>query len=327
MSRPVTVLALDGGGIRGIIPALILAEIERRTKKPISALFDLIAGTSTGGILALGLSLPGPNGKPAHTASSLISFYDEEGPSIFSRSVWHRVHAVGDAFEEKYPVLHLESVLEYYFGEAKLSSALNELLISSYEIERRLPWFFKRHAAREKGGDYDLPMKLIARATSAAPTYFAPVRIKTMNGPDDYYALIDGGVYANNPAMCAYVEARCLYRDRDDFLVVSLGTGGLTRRLPCSDAEGWGLLGWARPILGVVFDGVSGTVDYQLRQLLPEIEKNPRYFRFQVRLDEGNDDMDDASRTNLRVLHLIGEQLIKDNDAALDNLCTQLVSN
>lgn len=328
MSNLIKVLSIDGGGMRGIIPATILAEIEKRTQKRISELFDLIAGTSTGGILALTLTKPDPHGKPGkpqYTAQELIELYEKEGERIFSRSVWHRIHAVGNMAEEKYPSDGIETVLDKYFGDARLKDALKAVLITSYEIERRFPFFFKSEKAK-KDPAYDFPMKQAARATSAAPTYFEPIKIVTQNS-SDYYALIDGGVFANNPAMCAYVEAISTNQNAENFLVVSLGTGELTRRLPYEDAKGWGLVRWAQPLLNVIFDGVSDTVDYQLKQLLPPKNGTQRYYRFQTRLDEGNDDMDDASRTNLRVLKLLAEAIIRANTHVLDILCDQLLKS
>jgi hypothetical protein len=331
MAEQIRVLSIDGGGIRGIIPALILAEIEERTGKPCSELFDLIAGTSTGGILALGLTKPVPGAnKPRYKAEDLADLYEEEGGRIFSRSVWHRTRAFGSALEEKYPSEGIDGVLKEYFGDARLQDALTEVLVTAYEIERRIPWFFRSERAR-KSSDHDFPMGQVARATSAAPTFFEPVKIDG-EGSSDYYALIDGGVFANNPAMCAYVEARGYleadgspYPPGTDLLLVSLGTGELTRGLPYEEAAGWGLAGWARPILDVVFDGVSDTVDHQMGELLRRKKDGKRrYWRFQRRLDVGNDDMDDASRTNVRALKLLAESIVRDNADALDDLCARL---
>jgi len=319
MPDMIKILAIDGGGIRGIIPAMILAEIEKRTKKPIAEMFDLIAGTSTGGILALGLTKPNSQGKPEYSAEKLIGLYEKEGEIIFSRSVWHRLRAVGNIMEEKYPSAGIEKVLDKYFGQARLKDALTEVIITGYEIERRFPWFFKSSKAKINS-DNDFFMKQVARATSAAPTYFEPAKLDTP-GAKEYYALIDGGVFANNPAMCAYVEAKTTFKGARDFLVVSLGTGVLTRPLAYEEAKGWGLANWAQPLLSVIFDGVNDSVEYQLKQLLPE----ERYYRFQIRLDEGNDDMDDASRTNLRVLKLLAEHIIRDNQKELASLCQLLV--
>ena len=318
------VLSIDGGGIRGIIPAMVLAEIERRTGKTTSELFDLVAGTSTGGILALGLTKPGPEGKPQFRAERLIELYETEGRKIFSLPVWHRIHSVGGLAEEKYPSEGIEDVSRQYFGDRRLAEALTEVLIAAYEIEGRIPWFFKRRHARdpEKKG-YNFYMREVARATSAAPTYFEPLQLAVE--PDGNRAFIDGGIYANNPAMCAYVEARKIHPEEKDFLVVSLGTGELTRSLPYDEVKGWGLALWAQPILNVVFDGVADTVDYQLRELLPTDGDDRRYYRFQTQLDIGKDDMDDASRTNIAALKVKAREIIGNNEVALDALCAQLL--
>ncbi|HEX7049803.1 MAG TPA: CBASS cGAMP-activated phospholipase [Longimicrobiales bacterium] len=319
----IRVLSIDGGGIRGIIPAMVLAEIERRLDRPISEIFHLIAGTSTGGILALGLTVPGPDGKPRYSAQDLVELYEREGGQIFSRSTWHRIRAFGNAADEKYSADGIEGVLKRKFGDARLKDALTEVLVTSYEIERRTPFFFRSRRAREQA-EYDYLMRDVARATSAAPTYFEPHRIVINNDPLDYFALIDGGVFANNPAMCAYAEAKA-DDPRADVMLVSLGTGELVRPIAYDDAKGWGLLQWAQPILGTVFDGVSDTVDYQLARLLTDGgRRGQRYFRFQTRLDDGNDDMDDASRTNIRVLKLVAEEMMHRQRQQLNTLCRQL---
>jgi uncharacterized protein len=320
------VLSIDGGGIRGIIPAMVLAEIERRTGKRTSEVFDLVAGTSTGGILALGLTKPGQNGGPEYSAKKLIELYEAEGGRIFSIPVWHRIHSAGGVAEEKYPAKGIEEVAHRYFDDAHLADALTEVLVTAYEIEGRAPWFFKRRHARDpnRGEGDNFLMRDVARATSAAPTYFEPFLVE--GGPHDGCALVDGGVHSNNPAMCAYVEARKIHPEEDDFLVVSLGTGELTRSLPYEEVRGWGLALWAQPILNVVFDGVADTVDYQLREILSTEEGEARrYYRFQTVLNIGKDDMDDASRTNIAALKEKAEEIIIKNDAALDALCAQLV--
>jgi uncharacterized protein len=317
------ILSIDGGGIRGVIPAVVLAEIERRTGRPIAETFDLVAGTSTGGILALGLSRPGANGHPRYAASELVGLYEAEGAKIFRRDPWRRFIALENLLDEKYSAKGIEEVLKEYFEDTTMSQALTEVLVTSYDIERRQPYLFKRHKA-QKDPRREWPMWQAARATSAAPTYFEPAKLEFKNSKD-YLALVDGGVYANNPAMCGYVEARKLWPGEKDFLVVSLGTGELTRSIPYDQAKNWGLARWAQPILGVVFDGVSDAVDYQLADLCADEETRvDQYFRFEVVLTEGNDDMDDASRTNIRVLKLLADRLVDRRAADLEQLCKVL---
>lgn len=294
------ILSIDGGGIRGIVPATVLAALEERAGRPTHALFDLIAGTSTGGIIALALTRPGDDGAPRWTAAEVVRLYHEEGPRIFRRSLGRRIATVDGLIDERYPSDELRTVLERYLGETRLDAALTPVLVTAYDLVARRPRFFK--SWRE---DADVPMALAAEATAAAPTYFEPVR-------DGDAALVDGGVYAGNPAMCAYAEAVRL-RPGAEMRLLSLGTGSQTRPIPYDEAKDWGVLEWARPILDVVFDGSSDTVDYQLDQLLED-----RHLRLQIELTQANDDMDDASPANLAALAATGRELVERNAGALD---------
>ena len=143
-----------------------------------------------------------------------------------------------------------------------------------------------------------------------------------------HWALVDGGVYANNPALCALVDARTLY-GAEDVLVLSLGTGEPTEGLAWKDAKDWGLIGWARPLLDIVFEGVSDTVGYQVDQLCPAIDDKSRSYRLQVQLPQlktAIDDIDDATEATIQALQGAAERLIRDYDESLNDLCDQLTS-
>jgi patatin-like phospholipase/acyl hydrolase len=307
-----TILALDGGGIRGLIPAPVLTEIGKNVGRPVSALFDLIAGTSTGGILALGLTCDAGDRTPKFSAAELASLDETRGREIFARSFWHGVSSVGGFIDELYSHAGLEAVLQEYFQDEPLGAALTLVLISSYDIHNREPYFFK--SWRDEW--HSVETRSVARATSAAPTYFEPALIAVGGG---MHALIDGGVFVNNPAMSAYAEACRLFPEETEFIVVSLGTGELIRPIPYKDAKSWGKVEWALPILSVVFDGVSDAVDYQLRQILDD-----RFFRFQIDLAIASDDMDNASRANIEALKQETRRLIRTQRANLDALCAKL---
>ena len=313
------ILSIDGGGIRGIIPALILAQIEKRTKRKISEMFDLIAGTSTGGILALCLTKPDSKGNPQYSAEDIVKLYEDEGMNIFRKSPWKSVVPVMNMIESKYPKEGIEDVLQKYFGNTKLSSALTNVIIPSYDIERRKPFFFKSRE-KEEHKRKDFMMKHAARATSAAPTYFESAKIDLPKN-EDYFLLIDGGVFANDPAMCAYAEAKKIFEKDEEFILVSLGTGKHTRKITKSETEDWGLVQWARPLLSVDFDGVSRAVEYQLKQLENSDASFKKYYRFQADLEEANDDMDDASKRNTRDLKLVAEEILDKQREELDELC------
>jgi predicted acylesterase/phospholipase RssA len=321
--RPLRILSIDGGGIRGILPAMVLADLERRTNRPMIDLFDLIVGTSTGGLVALALSCPDGEGKPRHTARDIVRLYEVEGKRVFSRSVWHKIRSVGALAEGKYPAAGIEGVLQDYFGETRLKDSLADVVVPAYEIERRIPFFFKTANAKIKSY-YDYPMKTVIRAATAAPTYFEPTQVQ-IDGPNDYYALVDGALFAYNPGMCAYVEALHRYSSFESVIMVSLGTGKLTRRLPYNEVKEWGAARWAQPVFALMCDGLCDVVDHQLQELLPEAEAGRQYYRFQARLDVGNDDMDDASNTNLRVLKLLAEDMLQANRAVLRTLSDRLL--
>src|SRR5438093_1238886 len=149
--------------------------------------------------IALALTCPGADGSPRYAARELVGIYEREGPVIFARSLWRRIVTLCHLLGPQYSARGTEQVLAQYLGEARLKHALVDVLVVSYDIERHAPFFFKSPAARTRPG-YDFAMRDIARATTAAPTYFPPARIAASEDAGTRYALIDGGVAAANPA-------------------------------------------------------------------------------------------------------------------------------
>jgi uncharacterized protein len=306
------VLAIDGGGIRGLIPAIVLTELERRAGRRTFELFDLIAGTSTGGILACALCAP-----DSLPASELVKLYEEEGPEIFDRSLFQRIKSAEGLLDEKYDDAALDRALERFLEHKRLSETVPDLIVPAYDTALPGPYFFKTSKAKETPETDDFPLSVVARATSAAPTYFEPV------GTGDK-ALVDGGVFATNPAMCALAEV--LNRDElrpRDVVLLSLGTGQRTHKRDFEEIKDWGLAAWARPILEVVFDGVSDAVDYQLERVLTR----ERYWRLQVELTLASDDLDDATEENLQKLRRQAEELVRASSADLDAILAKLGSD
>jgi len=302
----VRVLAVDGGGIRGLIPALVLAEIEERAERPVFELFDLLAGTSTGGIIACALCAPDPL-----PAERVVALYEEEGPKIFDRSLFQRIRSADGLLDEKYDSAALDDALRRFLGDKRLSEARPELIVPTYDTAEPGPYFFKSRAARESA-DEDFALSVVARATSVAPTYFEASEVGARS-------LIDGGVFAVNPAMSAFAEV-LRFEPSAEVRLVSLGTGQRTRKRRFSEIEDWGLAEWAKPILDVVFDGISDAVDYQLRHALTD----GSYWRLQTELTEASDELDDASEENLAALRRQAEQLIRERSADIDAIVAAL---
>jgi patatin-like phospholipase/acyl hydrolase len=219
------ILSLDGGGIKGVFPAAFLSEIEKSLKSPLHRYFDLIVGTSTGGIIALGLGF-------GLSAARILDFYYEHGPKIFAEgSGWIR-----RIFGSKYSPAALRGALEEVFGDAKLGDSKVRLMIPSFNANNGEIHIYKtRHHARFMM-DYKVSMVDVALATAAAPTYF-PAH-KGAGGA----LYLDGGLWANNPVGNAAVEAiTWLKRSATDVDILSIGC----TQFPASFVGSTGLKGWA----------------------------------------------------------------------------------
>ncbi len=302
------ILSIDGGGIRGIIPALILQEIEARSGMRIADLFDLIVGTSTGGIIAITSVVDHGDGTPEFTAEDLVKLYEINGKKIFSRSFLKYASSVMGAADEKYSSENIESVLKDYFADDRMGSALVPVMVTTYDIHNREPFFIKSW----KDDTMGIRMRDAARATSAAPTYFEPLLLGDR-------ALIDGGIYINNPTVSAFAEAIRIFSPEEQFLVVSLGTGELTRRIEYDRAKNWGAVEWLIPLLDSVFDGASDVVNYQLKQFIPE-----SFYRIQTTLNYASDDMDDATPENIEKLKFEARTLINRKSRTIDRIVHSL---
>ena len=298
------ILSIDGGGIRGIIPAVVLAHLEHQTRKPISELFDLVVGTSTGGILACALTRAGALRRPLYTAHDLVDLYRERGHDVFNGSVWQRISTLGGVLDEMYDHEGLEGVLHHYLGDSLLCDALAPTMVTAYDIERRQTIFFKSWRDRFE----HISCVQACRATSAAPTYFEPALVDLDNAER---ALIDGGVFINSPAVSAYAEALKLFPG-EEFQMLSLGTGELTRKIPIEDSRTWGKAGWLMPLLSCMFDGMADAADHQMRLFLGD-----NYQRLQLTLVGASDDMDDASAENIAALEGLAQQLLEERAAAV----------
>ena len=312
-NKSIKVLAIDGGGIRGIVPAVILTALQARLKRELWRCFDLIAGTSTGGIIALGIGTRCKAGQP-YPPSELVDLYVKNGPAIFRKiPVWTWLRQF---LRPKYSPDALEQSLKTFFQDTRFRSALTPLLISSYDLQSQLPFLFKSHRIASDP-TYDWPVASIARATSAAPTFFPPLRLST--GKENY-TLLDGGVFVNNPSVAAYAEARWLYTQATNFVVVSVGTGDRQDRITYAQAKRWGLVGWARQIVPVFMDSVSEAVDYELKSF-PGCD----YCRLQIgNLPQPCAAMDNVTPENLRQLQSLATKYVEANVAKLDEICELL---
>jgi len=209
MNTRFQILTLDGGGIKGIFSAAVLAFLEEDLGIKIINHFDLIVGTSTGGIIALALGI-------GMSPREIVHFYVQKGPDIFYSNKFSKIKQY---FRSKYDNVHLEKALKECFGEKRLKDSLKRLVIPSYNIGDDDIYLFKTPHHERLKRDYKVPIWKVAMATSAAPTYFPSFR------KINHIRLIDGGIWANNPTMIGIIEAVSLLNvPFNSIHVLNLGT-------------------------------------------------------------------------------------------------------
>ena len=303
------ILSIDGGGIRGIIPAMVVAHIEKQTGTPARDLFDLIVGTSSGGITALGLSLPGSGRPLRYAARRLVRLFENQGKHIFERSLWRKVRSVGGLLEGSYSHEALEGVLGKHFGASNLGDCSVPTMVTAYDIRNRKTVFLKSWSLKHS----KIECASAARATSAAPTFFEPAELEWDGSKR---LLIDGAIFINSPAVSAYAEACDLYSE-DDIKLLSLGTGEVTGSVDANATASESNTRIVMTLLDSIFDGVAKAADKQMISVLKD-----RYLRIQTRLDLASDDIDDASKNNIEALKLSAKTMITDHNASLEAFFT-----
>jgi patatin-like phospholipase/acyl hydrolase len=249
-------LALDGGGVRGIFTAALLAGLEQDLGRPVLTHFDLVVGTSTGGIIALALGA-------GLTPREILDFYVAERSAIFAGPpVWTGVRRL---FRAKYRPDGLEAALKRTLGERLLGESGVALVVPSYDLGENAVHLFKTPHHPRLRRDYRVPMWAVGMATSAAPTFFPAFRL-----PVDEVRLIDGGVWANTPAMVGVTEAVSMFgRGLEEIRVLSLGTTTSLKPRP-SRLDNAGLLRWARGtnVVEVLMAGQSAGAFAQVQHLV-----------------------------------------------------------
>jgi len=265
------ILSMDGGGIRGIMTAIILQRLEKQYPGFLSKI-QLFAGTSTGGLLALGLAC-------GMSPAEMRVLYQEFGDIVFTDSALDDFRDLGRLVGADYSLGPLKLVLTKQFGDRYLDSIPKKVLISSFNLDNEDPiqnkrsWkakFFHNYPGSDSDGDQKIVD--VALRTANAPTYF-PI----------YQGYVDGGVVANNPSVCALAQAlnpETGGQKLQDLVMISIGTGYNPRYVASQDGD-WGLAQWAPHLIYLVMEGGTNLADYQCRQLLGR-----RYLRLNVHLPE-----------------------------------------
>lgn len=332
------VLAIDGGGIRGIVPATILDYIEKKIqeiqKDPrirLANLVDLVAGTSTGSIVGSLMLVPsGTDPKsPRYTFDQIIEMYIEMGGDVFEKHFWHRVKTLWGLFGPVYPASNIEPKLLQMLDHYQLKDLIKPCLFTAYDIDRRRADIFTNCDKLRKYEHYYV--KDVIRGSTSIPAYFPPAYFQegsTIN------TLVDGGVFANNPSLVAYVEAsKCLFEtddpknlDPNKIVVISLGTGASKRKqYPYAKSKKWGMANWVFPILDVMLSGISDVTHYEMQKLFEGAKRADNYKRINPPLEYSTAPSIDASKENITNLIKDANVYIEENKSYLNTLAREII--
>ncbi|PIQ43735.1 MAG: hypothetical protein COV52_01490 [Gammaproteobacteria bacterium CG11_big_fil_rev_8_21_14_0_20_46_22] len=321
--KVVRILIIDGGGIHGIIPAYILNYLSEKTGKPISQLFDIMAGTSSGSISVTALNTPDKNGKPKLSTQDLIGIYNHIGPQLLKNPWYHQVLTLGGLIGPMLPASNLDHAYEKYLGQTtRFDELIKPVLVPVYSFqERRVLWFKSWELG--KSGRPDFYTHEVVSAATATPGVFPPVIIQSMESRQSYLAG-DAFNAVNDPGPPALFAAMKLYPNKR-YLVVSLGTGEDSTNIPGNQAIHWGLAQWMRYIL---IDFMKGQVDttVNIMQNLQEIipKRFVAYYRFNAPIPPQLDDPFNVSPKNIKALNHVAQAIVNSRRAALDKVACEL---
>ncbi|CAI9110128.1 OLC1v1010104C1 [Oldenlandia corymbosa var. corymbosa] len=338
--RVATVLSIDGGGIRGIIPSTILAFLESKLQEldgpnaRIADYFDVVAGTSTGGIVTIMLTAPNQDNRPLYAAKDIPNFYLKNSPLIFPESSRNNiVKSVTNLFGgPKYDGRYMKSIIRSALRNRTMSQTLTNVVIPTFDIKSLQPIFFSTNDAKANATKNAL-LSDVCLGTTAAPTYFPPhyFQTKDAQGNTRAFNLIDGGIAANNPTLIAitHINKRILAgefqpvdmrpMESSKMLVLSLGTGTAkyAEKYSAAEASRWGSLGWVynngnTPILDAYSSASSDMVDIHVSTLFQSLHCDQNYLRIQDdSLTGDTSSMDMATTSNLQALAKVGNDLLK----------------
>ncbi|XP_027353761.1 patatin-like protein 2 isoform X2 [Abrus precatorius] len=325
----VTILSIDGGGIRGIIP-----ELDGESAR-LADYFDVIAGTSTGGLVTAMLSAPNDKQRPLFAAKDIKPFYLDHSPKIFPQysGLWGSIRKLLRSLRgPKYDGKYLHEVLREKLGETRVHETLTNIVIPTFDIKALQPIVFSSYQIKNTPS-LDARLSDICIGTSAAPTYLPAHNFKNEDteGNVHEFNLVDGGVCANNPTLVAMNQVtKQIMNENPDFfaikpmeygrfLIISLGTGTPKneQKFNAKMAAKWGLLDWltysgSTPLIDVFTQSSDDMVDFHLATVTQALHSEDNYLRIQDDTLTGTySSVDIATKENLEKLSQIGEKLLK----------------
>jgi len=322
----VRVLAVDGGGMRSLLALKCLEYLEKRSGRPVSELFDVMVGTSSGAFVVAALSVPLDHDTPRFTAAELLKEFPKIWAKTLKTPMIHPLLSLDGRTAPKYLTRTRQKIFQEFFGDAQVGAALTTVILPTYSTREQVPFFFASDMGKStsfsgasgraitEAGDF-----FLADAVTAAtcdPAVSAPSKITNSAG-DQTETLVGAGVYANNPSLLALSEALLRYPGKQ-CVVISLGAG-VSPTVPEDAASGWRKSGDAEEIMRFAVEASQFTTA-QITSALHRFGSGPvaAYIRLDIPLPANALPADDGSERNAIELIALAEKLTAQKSATLD---------
>ncbi len=319
---PVTsLLAIDGGGVRGIIPAYVLSYVEARAGKRVAELFEVVAGTSTGALIGAFLGAA-DTPEEQRSAHQLANDYLHESAQLFKSDLWRDLSTGFGIFGPKFDHRPIEDLLQRGLGEKRLSETVVRLIILSFDLmTNRAVIFDSANAKRHPSQDYLL--KDVIRSATAAPVLFAPHKHTNIDGSVSI-AGVDGAIFENSPDILA-LDTLYDTNDEGDVVILSLGTGIQTLPIVDSD-DSLGFWDWKNAFYLVGIYGGTSVSDHLVNNLRTRYHQDDWIFlRLNLDVEAANLHAFDGSIANMRSVLEAAAELVDSNRDEIDNLILRIV--
>lgn len=332
------IVTVDGGGIRGIVPATILMFLEEIIRKrlqnesfKISKFIDFLGGTSTGSIVTSLMSITDENGEPKYSMSEIMEMYMALGPKVFKKSFWHKIKTLWGLTGPSFQSSNIEGYLKEMYGDVKMKDIKIPCLFTAYDIDKRRIHIFTNKDKSGKYGEYLI--RDIVRGSTSIPAYFSPAHFSVN---EDENTLVDGGVFANNPALVTLMEiSKTPFGGKspgiltpNDVIFISFGTGEANlKKFPYNKVKGWGFTKWLFPVLDVLLSSSKDSVNYQMNGIFSSYNQKDNFIRIDPPLKFSKEAPTNASEENINNLLKDSFEYINSNKESLFELAERIIEN
>lgn len=321
-NSPITILAINGGGMRALIPLSSLVYLEQKTGQPISALFDTIIATSSGGIIAAGLAVPDEHGKPRYTAAQISDIFTQ---FHFDLPWYHRLLTLGGLVGPRFTGESLHTTMEASFGNTEMRQLLTQVILPVFSAtQKEVVLITRDDAVRSDSNNYFVSD--VINAGTAAPVMLPAMQLDNVLHEKSIVAY-DAALFLENPALRGLIHTLRMHPHRK-VLLISLGTGTNNFTVDAKELHTWGLFSWSRYLANTLLDQNDNEVNQELTEILNNSHVvDGDFYSINVLLTPKQGNPFSTKPQDINNLIQNGQESVRLNKAKLDVIAAELLAN